>query len=88
MGLGILEPSTTGHVPGTKSFEEEYKSNRSNLILGTALVLDGDHGTSQLGGARTDLKYGRDGSGPFILVPQPSDDPNDPLVGQLDWFFN
>ncbi|KAL8740623.1 MAG: hypothetical protein Q9190_006698 [Brigantiaea leucoxantha] len=70
MGLGILEPSTTGHVPGT------------------ALVLDDDHGTSQLGGARTDLKYGRDGSGPFILVPQPSDDPNDPLVGQLDWFFN
>lgn len=29
----------------------------------------------------TGLKYDRSGSVPIILVPQPSDDPNDPLVG-------
>lgn len=27
------------------------------------------------------LKYDRRGAVPIILVPQPSDDPNDPLVG-------
>jgi hypothetical protein len=28
------------------------------------------------------LKYDRNGAVPIILVPQPSDDPNDPLVGR------
>ena len=29
------------------------------------------------------LKYDRSGPEPIILVPQPSDDPNDPLVRSL-----
>jgi len=31
----------------------------------------------------TRLKYDLSGSDPVLLVPQPSDDPNDPLVGDI-----
>lgn len=29
------------------------------------------------------LKYDTTGSTPIVLIPQPSDDPNDPLVGPM-----
>lgn len=31
------------------------------------------------------LKYDTTGSTPIVLIPQPSDDPNDPLVGHALW---
>jgi hypothetical protein len=49
--------------------------------LGTSFVVDDEarraenHTTLD-----PNLKYDRSGSVPIILVPQPSDDPNDPLV--------
>lgn len=48
-------------------------------VPGTAFVLEGDrkHEVAQ-DAARTHLKY--DKTGKILLVPQPSDDPNDPLV--------
>jgi hypothetical protein len=52
-------------------------------------VLDHVPGTSYILEDRTSdptfldsgLKYDRSGDVPILLVPQPSDDPNDPLVG-------
>ncbi|KAL8642708.1 MAG: hypothetical protein Q9228_000638 [Teloschistes exilis] len=61
MGLGVLEPKSAGHVPGT-SFVLDDPSRAST---------PSDHDTT--------LKYDRRGAVPIILVPQPSDDPNDPL---------
>lgn len=49
-------------------------------VPGTALVLEGEQRrqVERDAGAGTCLKY--DKSGTVLLVPQPSDDPNDPLV--------
>ncbi len=49
-------------------------------VPGTAFVLDGDREREvvQDVAARNRLKY--DKTGKKLLVPQPSDDPNDPLV--------
>ncbi|KAL9057200.1 MAG: hypothetical protein Q9206_002449 [Seirophora lacunosa] len=59
MGLGVLEPQTSKHVPGT------------------SLMLD-DASRPPLG-QDSCLKYDRSGPVPVLLVPQPSDDPDDPL---------
>lgn len=64
MGLGILEDHALDQVPGT------------------ALVLASDEQQRRVernvaNGHRA-LKY--DKTGKILLVPQPSDDPNDPLV--------
>ena len=48
--------------------------------IGTSYVLDDDSRPSQEGEFDSKLKYDRSGPVPIILVPQPSDDPNDPLV--------
>lgn len=72
MGLGILDDTHLEHVPGTA------------LVYGS----DGDderkraQGAAQEDGARQALKY--DKTGKILLVPQPSDDPNDPLVS-VSW---
>ena len=52
-------------------------------VPGTAHVLDGDRRREVEShvAQREGLKY--DGSGKILLVPQPSDDPNDPLVRPL-----
>jgi hypothetical protein len=49
-------------------------------VPGTALVLDGDkrREVEQDAARNRNLKY--DKTGKILLVPQPSDDPNDPLV--------
>ncbi|KAF1815955.1 synaptic vesicle transporter [Eremomyces bilateralis CBS 781.70] len=47
-------------------------------VPGTAFVLD-DEDRSRMIPADPNLKYDRSGKTPIILVPQPSDDPNDPL---------
>ncbi|KAL9605115.1 MAG: hypothetical protein Q9219_000049 [cf. Caloplaca sp. 3 TL-2023] len=62
MGLGVLEPRTVEHVPGTSFVIDDL----------TRPTLPDD--------TNPNLKYDRRGSIPIILVPQPSDDPNDPLV--------
>lgn len=50
-------------------------------VPGTAFVLDGDR-TREVAqdAAHSHLKY--DKTGKILLVPQPSDDPNDPLVSR------
>lgn len=54
------------------------------MKLGTVFIYDDVSRPAQVGqpGSRQ-LKYGY-GPDPIILVPQPSDDPNDPLVRKLD----
>ncbi|KAH0543489.1 hypothetical protein FGG08_002157 [Glutinoglossum americanum] len=47
-------------------------------VPGTCYVLD-DESRPQVSNTSLELKYDRRGSVPIILVPQPSDDPNDPL---------
>ena len=47
--------------------------------LGTSLVYDDLSRPNQDGEIDARLKYDRSGAVPIILVPQPSDDPNDPL---------
>lgn len=64
---------------------EDYQRTRlltsGLLVVGTANVLEGDRRREeeQQASARdASLKYDR--TGKILLVPQPSDDPNDPLV--------
>lgn len=47
---------------------------------GTSYVLDDNHNNIDDVPIGSGLKYDRSGPVPIILVPQPSDDPNDPLV--------
>ncbi|PGH14838.1 hypothetical protein AJ80_05764 [Polytolypa hystricis UAMH7299] len=63
MGLGILEDNKLDHVPGT-SYILHHDSDADS---GDEIPTD------------PNLKYDRSGKTPIILVPQPSDDPNDPL---------
>ncbi|PSK53758.1 MFS transporter-like protein 30 [Elsinoe australis] len=56
--LGILEPKSGEHVPGT-------------------VVLDDQAAHSE--GTTSNLKHASGKSGNIILIPQPSNDPNDPL---------
>ncbi|KAI9818152.1 MAG: hypothetical protein M1827_000777 [Pycnora praestabilis] len=49
------------------------------LQSGTAFVLDDASRPIEAGAIDSRLKYDTSGSVPIILVPQPSDDPNDPL---------
>ena len=64
MGVGIIEPKSA-HVPGT-----------SRLYDG------GLAGGGERGGPRSHshLKHGAGKESDILLVPQPSDSPNDPLV--------
>lgn len=48
------------------------------LVTGTSFVYDDASRQVEVGSAA--LKYDRNGRKPIILVPQPSDDPNDPLA--------
>lgn len=77
MGLGILEDKHLAHVPG------EFHPISIDLMLiaslGTASILDQGIAGDDVQ-ADSVLKYDRSGPVPIILVPQPSDDPNDPLV--------
>ena len=52
-------------------------------VPGTAFVLDDASRPVNVDAAGRGLKYDTSGSQPVILVPQPSDDPNDPLVRRL-----
>jgi hypothetical protein len=86
MGLGVLEDKVLDHVPGKFS---GLLLHRKACAFGTTVVDTIWLGTSYMVEDRTDdhaavdshLKYDRSGDVPVLLVPQPSDDPNDPLVG-------
>jgi hypothetical protein len=70
MGLGILSDHALEHVPGTAQVFEGERRSEVERIAGSRI-------------GRTGLKY--DKTGKILLVPQPSDDPNDPLVRPLDF---
>lgn len=63
MGLGILESKSLKHVPGTVENFESFENRAPNFQKATG----------------SDLKYYETASGSILLIPQPSDDPNDPL---------
>jgi hypothetical protein len=63
MGLGILDDYKLEHVPGTALLTEVQRSREGPDI-------------ANLGADTTGLKH--DKSGKLVLVPQPSDSPNDP----------
>lgn len=56
----------------------ESKSMRD--VPGTARLEDFDHGHVTIHKETANLKRTKDG---IILIPQPSDDPNDPLVSSM-----
>lgn len=51
------------------------------MRVGTAYVVENERDDNTI--IDPHLKYDRSGSRPIILVPQPSDDPEDPLVRLL-----
>jgi len=58
---------------------------RAQSPTGTSFVYDDASRPAQEGELDSRLKYDRAGPVPIILVPQPSDDPNDPLVRSCVW---
>jgi hypothetical protein len=64
MGLGILEDHKLDHVPGTSVFSDDPNARAQAAYGGVDLSL---------------LKHGKGKNEHIVLVPQPSDDPNDPL---------
>ncbi|KAL8878277.1 MAG: hypothetical protein Q9198_003872 [Flavoplaca austrocitrina] len=78
MGLGILEVKSHGPVPGQQ--ESTLLDSRLSLtkIVGTSNVLD-DASRPAFPQSPDALPLKYDKSNAIILVPQPTDDPNDPL---------
>ncbi|EGO58788.1 hypothetical protein NEUTE1DRAFT_128330 [Neurospora tetrasperma FGSC 2508] len=66
MGLGILEDRVLEHVPANLSGTTQYFDDPERPQYATD-------------GAHEHLKCDRSGPVPIVLVPQPTDDPNDPL---------
>ncbi|KAL4808548.1 major facilitator superfamily domain-containing protein [Aspergillus unguis] len=52
---------------------------KNKQVPGTVDILEKARSEDQLPAYDSNLKYDRSGSEPILLVPQPSDDPNDPL---------
>jgi hypothetical protein len=69
MGLGIIEPKSHHHVPGTSRLYDDR------------IVHPGVEATISLEPERLkNLKHGTGKEADILLVPQPSNSPNDPLV--------
>ncbi|KAL5478934.1 hypothetical protein ACEPAI_2221 [Sanghuangporus weigelae] len=64
MGLGILEDTHLEHVPGTTLFRDDPNAVAEDLYQGIDLQ---------------SLKHAKGKNSHIVLVPQPSDDPDDPL---------
>ncbi|WEW60314.1 hypothetical protein PRK78_005799 [Emydomyces testavorans] len=81
MGLGVLEDHKLDNVPGSSGEESVlFVGFADCAIPGTTYILDDDSSSiEQTPAESSHLKYDRSGPVPIILVPQPSDDPNDPL---------
>lgn len=74
MPLGILN-TKDGEAPGTVvAALQDTREKRSSTGVAVAGSMSMDHMLDSR------LKYDRTGKEPILLVPQPSDDPNDPLV--------
>ena len=87
MGLGILDDTKLQHVPGKKWEQTNAGITKLKLIAGTATVLDDEVRLQEEHTVHdSNLKY--DPTGQIILVPQPSNDPNDPLVRILRGYPN
>jgi hypothetical protein len=69
MGLGILSDHALEQVPGTAQVFQGEQRREVERNAGSRI-------------GSSDLKY--DKTGKILLVPQPSDDPNDPLVRPLN----
>lgn len=80
MGLGILEDRVMEHVPGLSSMVYSLEGLPLTLIKGTTRYFDDPERPQIAREGITGLKCDTSGPVPIILVPQPSDDPNDPLV--------
>jgi hypothetical protein len=90
MGFGILEDRKLEHVPGKlimfnvgdrlgvrgKSLADTHYGTGTAKVFQDERVGPGLE--DEVGERNTRLKY--DKTGKILLVPQPSDDPNDPLV--------
>ena len=76
MGLGVLGAFNSEHVPGISPYHSSW-IKRADRSPGTSFVFDDESRQIEV---NSTLKYDTSGPVPIILVPQPSDDPNDPLV--------
>lgn len=83
MGLGVLDVADGQHVPGTIIAIAEQPNQSLHGFAGTSFIHDDASRPFHAVDVHSGLKYDRSGSVPVILVPQPSDDPNDPLVNPL-----
>lgn len=79
MGLGVLEDTKLAHVPGECIAPVFCTDSLQYSYAGSAYILDKEPCGDQVA-VNSALKYDRSGPVPIALVPQPSDDPNDPLV--------
>ncbi|EOD47567.1 putative mfs transporter protein [Neofusicoccum parvum UCRNP2] len=83
MGLGVLEDRWLERVPG--AFLRLHSTTFFTTFFTTAntavrtVLLDEDAQRRDSLPQDPSLKYDRSGPHPILLVPQPSDDPNDPL---------
>lgn len=88
MGLGVLEDHKLDHVPGILLIEilEDINllidANLDTFVIGTSYVNESADLQTQPD-HQPWLKYDRSGPVPILLIPQPSDDPYDPLVCSL-----
>lgn len=82
-GIGNLGRSQRGSCPRWAPPMTVPLCERYHWLYGfsgTAYVLDEVNSSTESIQTDSRLKYDRSGPVPIILVPQPSDDPNDPLV--------
>lgn len=82
MGLGVLDVPNE-QVPGIAFKCPLWQLFQLTGDVGTSYVLDDESRPPQNDEFDSRLKYDKSGPVPIILVPQPSDDPNDPLVSSL-----
>ncbi|KAI8173728.1 hypothetical protein K4K54_009952 [Colletotrichum sp. SAR 10_86] len=89
MGLGVLESKSLDHVPGESKSNLCFnhplcppvipKLTLSIRSQGTTRYFDDPDRPQAATNAHHGLKVDNSGDVPIILIPQPSDDPNDPL---------
>lgn len=77
MGLGVLEVPATNHVPGQYSLQLDVDHIRSADIAKGTATLEDLNGQTMTSISFSNVKRSKEG---IILVPQPRDDPRDPLM--------
>ena len=78
MGLGILEDRHLAHVPGTTLFRDDPSAAALAALVSTSTPgAELEVGLSKIDLSK--LKHAKGKHSHIVLVPQPSDDPNDPL---------